>query len=116
MSAEEVKAKVLEVVRGFCSKLDVIDKDTLLECDLGLDYLDTVELIVEIEDELGIDIEDEAVEHVKTVGDLVREAQKECLVQSAQCQVRQPHQAPSTMHQALKQRVTDTVEDEDLAR
>lgn len=115
MSAEEVRTKVLEVVRGFCSKLDAINEDTLLECDLGLDYLDTVELVIEIEETLGIDFEDDAVEQVKTVGDLVREAQKECIVQSAQCPVRQPHQAPSTMHQALKQRVTDTVEDEDLA-
>lgn len=90
MSADELKTKVLEVVRGFCSKLDAIDEDTLLECDLGLDYLDTVELAIEIEETLGIDFEDDAVEHVKTVGDLVREAQK--------------------------QRVTDTVEDDDLVK
>lgn len=90
MSADELKTKVLEVVRGFCSKLDAIDEDTLLECDLGLDYLDTVELVIEIEETLGIDFEDDAGEHVKTVGDLVREAQK--------------------------QRVTDTVEDDDLVK
>ena len=39
--------------------------------DLGADSLDTVELIMELEKEFGIQIPDEAAEKIKTVGDAV---------------------------------------------
>jgi len=39
--------------------------------DLGADSLDTVELIMKMEEEFGIEIPDEEAEKLKTVGDVV---------------------------------------------
>ena len=39
--------------------------------DLGADSLDVVELLMAIEDEFGVEIPDEEIENIKTVGDLV---------------------------------------------
>ncbi|PIS28608.1 MAG: acyl carrier protein [Candidatus Marinimicrobia bacterium CG08_land_8_20_14_0_20_45_22] len=40
--------------------------------DLGADSLDTVELIMKMEEKFGIEIPDEEAEKLKTVGDVVR--------------------------------------------
>ena len=40
--------------------------------DLGADSLDTVELVMTLEDEFGIEIPDDAEESIATVGDIVR--------------------------------------------
>ena len=49
-----------------------------LESDLGADSLDAVEVIMALEDEFGIEISDDAMLTIKTVGDIVKhiEAQK----------------------------------------
>ena len=49
-----------------------------LESDLGADSLDAVEVIMALEDEFGIEISDDAMLTIKTVGDIVRhiESQK----------------------------------------
>lgn len=39
--------------------------------DLGADSLDVVELLMSIEDEFSMEIPDEEIENIKTVGDLV---------------------------------------------
>lgn len=44
--------------------------------DLGADSLDVVELVMALEDEFGIDIPDEEVGEIKTVGDAVNYIQK----------------------------------------
>ena len=41
-----------------------------IQDDLGADSLDVVDLITTIEDEFDINIPDEAVEEIKTVGDI----------------------------------------------
>ncbi len=40
--------------------------------ELDADSLDVVEIVMAIEDEFGIEISDEAVESVRTVGDVVK--------------------------------------------
>ncbi|MEW6006576.1 MAG: acyl carrier protein [bacterium] len=40
--------------------------------DLGTDSLDTVELVMALEDEFGIEIPDEDAEKIRSVGDTVR--------------------------------------------
>ena len=40
--------------------------------DLGADSLDTVELIMQFEEEFGIEIPDEDAENIRTVGDVLK--------------------------------------------
>ena len=40
--------------------------------DLGADSLDTVEMIMELEEEFGVSIPDEAAQEIQTIGDYVR--------------------------------------------
>lgn len=47
--------------------LEDIKDDSRLEEDLNADSLDLVEIIMETEDEFGLEITDEEAEHVKTV-------------------------------------------------
>ncbi len=44
--------------------------------DLGADSLDTVELIMEFEDEFGIEISDEDAEKISTVGEAIAYLEK----------------------------------------
>lgn len=44
--------------------------------DLGADSLDTVELVMAFEEEFGIEIPDDAAEHIQTFGDAVSFIQK----------------------------------------
>ncbi len=50
---------------------DAITMETDIAADLGADSLDVVELIMSIEDEFEIEIPDENIEDIKTVGDVV---------------------------------------------
>ncbi|MEQ1821961.1 MAG: acyl carrier protein [Fimbriimonadaceae bacterium] len=47
---------------------EVVESASFTE-DLGADSLDVVELVMALEDEFGIDIPDEEVGQIKTVGD-----------------------------------------------
>ncbi|NLK12524.1 MAG: acyl carrier protein [Candidatus Phytoplasma sp.] len=57
------------------NELSVEEKDITLEArlveDLGADSIDAVELVMNIEDEFELEISDEALQNLKTVGDLV---------------------------------------------
>lgn len=45
--------------------------DTKIADDLGADSLDVVELLMAIEDEFSVEIPDEEIEKLKTIGDVV---------------------------------------------
>ena len=66
--AERVKAIIVD-------KLSVKESEVTPEAtfaqDLGADSLDTVELIMEFEKEIGITIPDDQAEGIKTVGDAI---------------------------------------------
>ena len=65
--------KVKEIL---CDQLDVDAKDVTMEAsiteDLGADSLDIVDLVMSLEDEFDIEIPDEDIEGIRTVGELAR--------------------------------------------
>ena len=48
-----------------------VTADTDLQEDLGADSLDVVDLLMSIEDEFGVEVPDDEIENIKTVGSLV---------------------------------------------
>jgi acyl carrier protein len=69
MVFEKVKVILSE---QFDVEEDSITADTNIADDLGADSLDVVDLLMSIEDEFEIEIPDEEVENLKTVGELVK--------------------------------------------
>jgi acyl carrier protein len=67
-----VEERVIKIV---CNQMgttpDKITKETSFINDLGADSLDTVELVMEFEDEFEISIPDEDAEKIQTVGNAV---------------------------------------------
>lgn len=68
MVLEKVKAILAE---QFDVEEDKITADTDLQEDLGTDSLDVVDLLMSIEDEFEVEVPDEEIENIKTVGSLV---------------------------------------------
>lgn len=58
-------------------KREDITKDSRIVEDLNADSLDVVEMVMDLEDEFGVSIPDEAVTDLKTVGDIVNFVEKE---------------------------------------
>ncbi len=68
---------IFEKVRDIiCDQFDVeedaVTPETLLEEDLDADSLDLVDLVMSFEDEFQIEVPEEEIEHIKTVGDIVK--------------------------------------------
>jgi acyl carrier protein len=55
---------------------DQINRDTHFVNDLGADSLDTVELVMELEEEFDINIPDDAAEKIQTVGQAIDHIEK----------------------------------------
>lgn len=51
---------------------DMVTLDANIQEDLGADSLDVVDLLMTLEDEYEVEVPDEDIEKIKTVGDLVR--------------------------------------------
>ena len=68
MVLEKIKVILAE---QFDVEEDSIKNDTDLQDDLGADSLDVVDLLMSIEDEFEIEIPDDEIENIRTVGDLV---------------------------------------------
>ena len=68
---------VFEKVREILAEqLDIETEEITMESqiadDLGADSLDVVELLMSIEDEFQVEIPDEEIENIKTIGELVK--------------------------------------------
>jgi acyl carrier protein len=67
-----VEERVIEIVSEQMGvSKDQITKETSFINDLGADSLDTVELVMELEEEFDITIPDEKAEEIQTVGQAV---------------------------------------------
>lgn len=58
---------------------EIVETASLID-DLGCDSLDRVEITMALEEEFGIQLDDEAVERFRTVGDIVRAVEAETAV------------------------------------
>lgn len=70
----DIFEKVKELI---ADQLDVDDKDSIamesvITDDLGADSLDVVDLVMALEDEFNVEIPEDQVENIKTVGDIVK--------------------------------------------
>ena len=68
MVFDQVKESLADILSCDADKIEL---DTDLVRDLGVDSIDTVELIIAVEDTYDIKISDKDAEDLKTVGDVV---------------------------------------------
>lgn len=68
----EIADRVREIIaEQLMVDLEEVTEEAFFVNDLGADSLDTVELIMEFEDEFGIEIPDEDAEGIQTVGEAI---------------------------------------------
>ena len=67
-----LKEKIEELIAELAGEEIVITPEMELLKDIGLDSLDAVELVFQLENEYDVEIDDEVLEKVRTVGDLMR--------------------------------------------
>jgi acyl carrier protein len=69
---KSIRDRVIDIV---CEQMgttrDKVNDETSFVSDLGADSLDTVELVMEFEDEFDLNIPDEEAEKIQTVGDAI---------------------------------------------
>ena len=76
-TAVEIEEKVVQIVSEQMSvDKKEISRNTSFVNDLNADSLDTVELVMELEDEFDMTIPDEEAEKLKTVGEAIDYIQK----------------------------------------
>lgn len=63
---KEILAEQLDI-----ENVDSITMDSLLVEDLGADSLDSIDIVMSVEDEFKIEVPDEVVENMTTVADIV---------------------------------------------
>lgn len=63
---KEILAEQLDI-----ENLDSISMDSMLVEDLGADSLDSIDIVMSVEDEFKIEVPDEVVENMTTVADIV---------------------------------------------
>ncbi len=69
MSVEDTVKKIVSDQLG--KSVDEIQSDSSFEDDLGADSLDTVELVMALEEEFDLEIADEDAEKISTVNEAV---------------------------------------------
>ena len=69
MEFEKVREIIVETLS--CD-LDKVTMEASITDDLGADSLDIVDLVMSLEEEFDVEIPDDQVENIKTVGDIVK--------------------------------------------
>ena len=68
MTIDKIKAILAEQLDV---DIETLSAETDIAKDLNADSLDVVEILMSIEDEFEVEIPDEEIENIKTIGDLV---------------------------------------------
>jgi acyl carrier protein len=69
----DIKAKVISlIVKKLERDPSKVTESSRFSEDLGFDSLDTVEIVMELESEFGIEIPDKDAEKIVTVGDAIK--------------------------------------------
>ncbi len=74
MTEAEVHAKVVELITPFAKNADAlasVSADTDILQDLQVNSARLVDIVLEFEDQFDIEVEDEAADNIRTVGDAV---------------------------------------------
>jgi acyl carrier protein len=72
VTEQEIEAKVIDIVaKQMGAEKSAISRTTNFVSDLNADSLDTVELVMEFEDEFKTSIPDDQAEKIKTVGEAI---------------------------------------------
>lgn len=67
-----MKDRILQIIaEQFNIDKDDLTEDMNFQDDLNADSIELVELIMSIEDELDVQVEDEKIEELKTIGDVL---------------------------------------------
>ena len=67
-----VLEKIVDILsKQFDVEEETITLDTNIADDLGADSLDVVDMLMSLEDEFDVEIPDEEIERIRTVGELV---------------------------------------------
>lgn len=65
-----------KVQKIICEQLEIdshlVTEDASISGDLGADSLDLVDLSMSIEEEFNLEVPDDVLDHVRTVGDIVK--------------------------------------------
>ena len=69
MVFEKVRSIIMDQLDAEENKVTM---DAVIQDDLGADSLDIVDLVMSFEEEFDIEIPDDQVENIKTVGDIVK--------------------------------------------
>jgi acyl carrier protein len=70
-SREEISAQVIAIVKETLRcKVPVTEATDFIK-DLDVDSLDLVELIMEVEQQFAVEVEDDVIKNIHTVGDVV---------------------------------------------
>ena len=73
MTEEEIFNKIKELVTDRVGvEEDRVTREMTFQGDLGADSLDVVELVMELEDNFGVQIADEDIETIVTIDDIVK--------------------------------------------
>lgn len=78
MTTSSIESQVIKIVSEQLGvTIDKITRQSAFVEDLGADSLDTVELVMALEEEFDMEIPDEAAEKIKTVGDAIEYIEKQ---------------------------------------
>ena len=77
MSQNDMEAKIVEALNSYVKTQSVtVQRSSQLREELGLDSMDTIELVFQLEDNFNIQISDDDLMGFKTVDDVVKYVEK----------------------------------------